>query len=104
MLFRSRHKESRPKSPIADQASRAYELVRAHWATCDSCRDAAAKSAALWCEQGLELMRRGVAEDPHWERCAQCRQAQELVRSSQCAEGRDLEERFHVLVRSLAGA
>ena len=104
MLFRSRHKESRPESLVADQASRAYELVRTHWATCESCRNAAAASSALWCARGLELMRRGIAEDPHWESCAPCRRAQEHVRSAQCPEGRELEERYRVLVRRLAGA
>lgn len=104
MLFRSRRKESRIESPTANEAARAYELVRTHWATCDSCRGAAAATSALWCAQGLELMRRGVAEHPHWETCARCRQAQELVRSAQCDEGRDLEEQYRVLARRLAGA
>ena len=98
MFIRSRRNET------GEETARAMDRVRSHWATCESCRGAAAASSTLWCDQGLELMRRGVAEDPHWEACAPCRRAQELVQSGQCAEGRELEERYRVLARRLAGA
>ena len=104
MFFRSRRNETRSDSETLDETARALDRVRRHWATCEPCRGAAAASSALWCAQGLELMRRGVAEDPHWEACAPCRKAQELVQSGQCDEGRELEERYRVLARRLAGA
>ncbi|HET9251880.1 MAG TPA: hypothetical protein VFP58_07170 [Candidatus Eisenbacteria bacterium] len=104
MLFRSRRKEPPPDSAIRNETARAYESVRTHWTACESCRGAAAASSSLWCARGLDLMRRGVTEDPHWETCARCREAQERVSSGQCDEGRELEQRYRVLARRLASA
>lgn len=100
---------SRKKSPallpgVARETALAHERVREHWATCPSCRGAASASASLWCAQGLDLMSRGIADHAHWDTCARCREAQERVRSAQCDVGRELEERYRVLVRRLAGA
>ena len=104
MPFFSRKRSPSVDPGLAREATLAHESLRAHWATCSSCREAASASAALWCEQGLGLMRRGVADHAHWDSCARCRDAQERVRSAQCALGRELEEEYRVLVRRLAGA
>jgi hypothetical protein len=104
MPFRFHRKEARVDSVTRDETARAYEEVREHWAACESCRGAAAASSRLWCAQGLELMRRGVTEHPHWETCMPCREAQERVQSGQCDAGRELEQRYRVLARRLAGA
>jgi hypothetical protein len=104
MLYRSRSRDARIESTVENETALAFERVRTHWSVCNSCRGAAAASSALWCAEGLELMRRGVTEDPHWETCAPCRKAQEIVQSGQCDEGRELEERYRVLARRLAGA
>ena len=104
MHFRSRRKEAPIGSTIRNETALAFEQVRSHWASCESCRGAAAASSSLWCAQGLDLMRRGVTEHPHWETCARCREAEERVASAQCDEGRELEQRYRVLARRLAGA
>jgi hypothetical protein len=104
MPFFSRKKAPSIHPGLAREAALAQESVREHWATCSSCREAASASAALWCEQGLRLMRLGVADHVHWDSCARCRDAQDRVRSAQCGLGRELEEEYRVLVRRLAGA
>jgi hypothetical protein len=105
MFVRSRSKAHLADPDIAQRAaSMAFERVREHWSTCDSCRGAAASSSSLWCAEGLELMKRGIAEDAHWNTCASCKEAQERVQSGQCARGRELEKDYRALVRRLAGA
>lgn len=80
----------------------AYARVRDHWASCLRCRSAAASSASLWCELGLELMKRGVTEHAHWDTCGRCRGAQEQIQSGQCNRGRELENEYRVLAQRLA--
>jgi hypothetical protein len=104
MFFRSRAKPAPISQDLAREASVALERVREHWSTCSSCRQAAAESAALWCEVGLDLMRRGIAEHAHWESCAPCRSAQERVQAGQCEQCRDLEREYRALARRLAEA
>lgn len=105
MFSRSpRQPSNHPDQKAERDAARAFERVRDHWSTCASCRNAASASSSLWCAQGLELMRRGIAEHPHWDSCESCREAQARVRAVQCELGRTLEEEYRVLVRRLAGA
>jgi len=104
MLFRSRKKSPSNDPGSARELDLASQRVRDHWAACAACREAAAASGPLWCEKGLDLMRRGVADHAHWDECARCASAQERVRSGQCDPGRQLEDEYRVLVRRLAGA
>lgn len=104
MFFRSRTKPAPVPQDLAREASLALDRVREHWFACPSCRDAAAASAALWCEVGLDLMNRGVAEHAHWSTCDRCRSAQERVQAGQCDEGRELERAYRTLARRLAEA
>jgi hypothetical protein len=104
MLFRSRKKTPSIDPASARELDHALQGVRDHWDVCAACREAAAASGPLWCEKGLELMRRGVADHAHFDECARCASAQERVRSGQCDLGRQLEDDVRVLVRRLAGA
>ena len=102
MFFRSKTKPA--PADLARQASLAFDRVREHWAGCSSCRAAAAASAALWCEVGLDLMKRGIAEHAHWETCQRCKSAQESVQAGRCEHGRALEREYRALARRLAEA
>lgn len=104
MLFRSRGRPSPTLSDSQREALRAYERVRDHWVSCESCRSAASASSSLWCPQGIELMNRSVVDHAHWDTCPRCREAQERVQSGRCDLGRALEDEYRVLARRLAGA
>ena len=102
MIFRLARKPRPRHRNLERDASLAYVRVRDHWAECSRCRSAAAASASLWCEIGLELMKRGVAEHPHWEACGRCRAAQQQIQAGQCHRGRELEHEYRILVQRLA--
>ena len=105
MFSRSpRQPSNRPELEAERDAARAFERVRDHWISCASCRNAASASSSLWCAQGLELMRHGIAEHPHWDSCESCSEAQARVRAGQCDLGRTLDEEYRVLVKKVAGA
>jgi hypothetical protein len=102
MIFRLARK---PRLSLRDperDASLAYDRVRDHWYACSRCRSAAAESASLWCELGLELMKRGVTEHTHWDMCSRCREAQEQAQSGRCNRGRELEHEYRILAQRLA--
>jgi Zn finger protein HypA/HybF involved in hydrogenase expression len=99
MFFRSRTKPAPAAKDLARQASLAFDRVREHWASCPSCREAAAASATLWCAVGLDLMKQGIAEHAHWDACPRCKSAQERVQAGQCDQGRDLEREYRALAQ-----
>jgi hypothetical protein len=102
MIFRLARKPRPSLHEFERDPSVAHARVRDHWASCLRCRSAAAASASLWCELGLELMKRGIAKHPHWEACGRCREAQEQIQSGQCNRGRELEHEYRILAQRSA--
>lgn len=102
MFFRTARKPDRSFHELEKRASQVHAHLRDHWATCSKCRGAAAASAALWCEKGLELMERRIAEHVHWTVCGRCRQAQHEVDNGRCGRARALEHEYRSLSQQLA--
>ena len=101
MIFRSARKPRLLLRSLEQDATVAYTRVRDHWAACSKCRSAAAASAPLWCELGLELMKRRDADHPHWNACGLCQEAQEAIESRRCRRGRELEHEYRLLTQQV---